>query len=202
MTDDSIDPPSAPSPSEDFPSEEEWLRLPAPEISAGFVERAWQKVRAERAADDRVIAAWLAAYRVPEPSPEFVEGTLRRIRAPIWQRLASGPPVPEPSPDFVDRVLRALQQARPAPQRPRARAGTWIAAAAAALLLVALPWALLVPRDARAPSHLPFEVLPAQVFTPDPWATALSTLSERGLGLRVVDRSLRLAQFAGLEHAR
>lgn len=193
MTDDTIDPPSTP-----FPTPEEWLHLPAPEISADFVERTWQRLRAQHADDDRALASWLSAYTVPEPSPGFVDATLRRVRAPIWQRIISGPPVPEPSPDFVDRVLRALQHARPTPVRRRLRARTWIAAAAAALLLVAIPWSQLFPRR----SHLPFEVLQAQMLTPDPWATALSTLSERGLGLRVVDRQLRLAQLAGLEVGR
>jgi hypothetical protein len=192
-----------------FPGLEEWLDLPCPEVSEGFVEATWQRVRQSlRGEDDAALdpeaielpRPWLAAFAVPEPSPGFVESTLRAVRAPSWQRTLAGHAVPEPSPDFVDRVLRSLRDSR---EGDRAAAGArrlaprkaaLLAAAAALVLAALLP--LLAP-PVRDPS-LPFEVLASRAFTPDPWGAALSSLSDRGLAVATDDPRLRLGELAGL----
>lgn len=153
-----------------FPSEDEWLDLPLPaELSPApsggdsFAERVLAARREERQLDraladlDEVLpAAALQAFRVPEPSPGFVDETVRQViaeRQNRWQRILSRHVAPEPSPEFVARTLRALREdagtgpqraiagraATPHRQQAPSRAASYafygLLAAAAALLL-------------------------------------------------------------------
>jgi hypothetical protein len=199
-----------------FPDESEWLDLPCPEVSLGFVEDTWRYVRANLApagatAGDEADAPdpdaielpreLLDAYTVPPPSPGFVDATWAAARASAWQRALAHNSVPEPTPDFVERVLRSLREQRdPArtgrvlrgPASWRAPRFAWAAAVAAAILL-AVVW--LVPGP---DASLPFEVVSSRDFSPDRWAVTMTSLHDRGLASIPDDPSLRLGELAGL----
>ncbi len=163
-----------------FPSETEWLDLPAPpagEISAegkdrgGFADRVMGALRDERATDreldalDRALPPEaLAWFEAPAPGPTFVEDTMARLRRDRAQRVAetlSRYVSPEPAPAFVDRTMaalreehggRAAQPAASAPRRavPRRAVPGWALVSAAA---AALLW-LTRTEPARAPLEL------------------------------------------------
>ena len=185
----------------EFPSEEDWLNLPCPEVSAKFVENTLDRVRD---LSDEIPRELLDAYEVPDTSSDFVARTMSRYsaeRSPSWRRVLKIQATPEPSPDFVDRVLDALRQERgedePAPVLPMRRFG-WIAAAAAAVLVAALMFAW--PTDTHSvPS---FEVLASRSFSHDAWGTSTATVSPRGLALARTDAVLQLGQLAGLGGSR
>lgn len=204
MTETASHPEREPDDEGSFPDEGTWLTLPCPEVAPDFVERTWQRVRTADAigADPDAIALpreILDAYTVPAPSPGFVEATLAATRAPAWRDALTQHRVPEPSPTFVERVLQSLRE-QPEPARGRgvlrhlttARMLS-LATAAAALVVAAV---LLTASPDRV--GLPFEVLSSHAFSPDPWAVALSSLSDRGLAVTPDDAALRLGELAGL----
>jgi hypothetical protein len=139
----------------DFPSEAEWLSLPAPDIRPDFVADTLALVRAEQeqhgvlpagaAATEEIPPALLAAFAAPATSPAFVERTLQMVQRDRQGRLLAllaRYVAPEPTPDFVQRTLRALLGDRRPVRRPWLRHGLrgLAVAAAAALLLFTLPW--------------------------------------------------------------
>lgn len=105
-----------------FPSEGEWLDLPAPPaneltIAPDFVDRTLQAVAAAPTAEQELDRPLLDAVRrrafaAPEPSPTFVDDTLaalRRDKTARWRELLTRHIAPEPSPEFVARTLDALR---------------------------------------------------------------------------------------------
>ncbi|MBL8729274.1 MAG: hypothetical protein JNM25_12630 [Planctomycetes bacterium] len=108
-----------------FPSEGEWLDLPAPPadeltIAPDFVDRTLQAVAAAPTAEQELDRPLLDAVRrrafaAPEPSPTFVDDTLaalRRDKTARWRELLTRHIAPEPSPQFVARTLAALAAER------------------------------------------------------------------------------------------
>jgi len=121
-----------------FPSEEEWLDLPFPELAPdkmASAEGAAENGPTERDSDsfvDRVLRARrdeleldaqlaevdatlpddvLAHFEAPTPSADFVDRTMVRVEAEQrqrWQTMLARYVAPEPSPDFVARTLQAL----------------------------------------------------------------------------------------------
>jgi len=150
-----------------FPSEAEWLDLPAPPITDDFAARTILALRAagNEAGDDPLTPELLAAFAAPEPSRGFAATTLRAVqddRLARWRELLARYVAPDPSPDFVARTLRALartgaDEPHPAP-RTGARAWTWplLAIAAAAALFVLL----------QRPGQPPVELRIAQQVRP------------------------------------
>ena len=215
MTDSASHPEKEQNAEQPFPAESEWLDLPCPEVSADFVEDTWQRARAgwyDRGSDDEPDDAdapdpdaielpreVLDAYTVPQPSPGFLEATWAATRASAWQRALAQHSVPEPSPNFVERVLRSLHeptQRRGVVRQLASRRVLWLASAAA--VLIAALWLNTWSDDSILPFILPFEVLSSQAFSPDPWAVALSSLSDHGLAVVPDDPTLRLGELAGL----
>ena len=198
----------------DFPSEEDWLGLPCPEVSPDFVDTTWQRIREDGAGDamdPSLPAEILQQYEVPEPSANFVDNTLHRLqqeRPNRWRLLLAEQPVPEPSADFVDRVLEALRRDSEADQPETTEAPIFslrrlAAVAVAAVLLIAASLQLWSdPPAERAPVDVTFRVTPARSLAADPWAEALSSLSRRGLDVAVQDPGLRLGVLSGLEEGR
>jgi hypothetical protein len=146
-----------------FPSEAEWLALPLPDgitdlPSPDFVGRTLDAIAAERALDRDLDAIArdlprivLSAYDVPAPRPDFVDGTLARVRdarRARWQQLLARHVAPVPSTEFVQRTLEALavdrERKSPAPHWRDRRVWVLVAAAALALFFV---W----PRPAQEP---------------------------------------------------
>lgn len=138
----------------EFPSEAEWLRLPAPDISTDFVARTLLRLDAERRAtmepglaearesepDEAESVGWAAAlqhYEAPTPSADFVTRTVSRIQQQQrsrWSSLLSRYVVPPVTPEFVERTLQAL--------RVEAGGGRVFAHPASARRFAALPWLL------------------------------------------------------------
>lgn len=115
-----------------FPSEDEWLDLPMPDLSMhgeaelgsptdqdAFAERVLEAQRQERLLDEQLAELdralpneVLQQFRAPEPTPSFAEATTRRAqddRRQRWAETLSRYVAPEPSPQFVNRTLAALQ---------------------------------------------------------------------------------------------
>lgn len=166
-----------------FPSEAEWLDLPAPPISADFVARVVAavstdaEVAAERPgtiAGHLLTPTLLNAYAAPEPTADFVARTLQAVaddRRRHWRDLLARYVAPEPSAAFVQRTLRALAAERPAAptdqttslgptaplasitRRGRWRASVWFTMLAAAAALVVA--ALAWPTDRTRPTFGP-----------------------------------------------
>lgn len=163
---------------------EGWLRgeptADLPAVSADFVDRALRHVR------DEAFGLLLAAYRVPEPSADFVARTATAVHEANsrWQRTLAGYRVPRPSRDFVERTLAALGIARRQPLR------LWTLRRAAAVALVALGlgaaaawwWSRPQP-EAASVAFVP----DADDHSPAPWATALARLSTTNLRLVLPD---------------
>jgi hypothetical protein len=136
-----------------FPSESEWMDLPAPPIADDFVARTLAALRetarhetdqhgtnlrsdqpevaTEGAAEGTVVGHLLtpdllAAFKAPEPSKDFVARTLQAVqddRRSRWRDLLAKYVAPEPSPEFVARTLRALANDGNLSPRPAARSG-------------------------------------------------------------------------------
>ncbi len=136
-----------------FPSESEWMNLPAPPIADDFVARTLAALRetarhetdqhgtnlrsdqpevaTEGAAEGTVVGHLLtpdllAAFKAPEPSKDFVARTLQAVqddRRSRWRDLLAKYVAPEPSPEFVARTLRALANDGNLSPRPAARSG-------------------------------------------------------------------------------
>lgn len=192
-------------------------------ISRDFVERTAALVRedlariraeAARVEEHRLPADLLGAYRVPEPSPGFVEATLLRVRSERelddagLQRLLARYGAPAVTPDFVQRTLDALRVEAPPPARLRAvpgprpageRATRWAWAAAAAAF-VTLGATILWPDGGSRPAESgPFAAVPvvtsSQEYTPTVLGTGLSRWRDETDGLRFepTDGLLQLA---------
>ncbi len=109
-----------------FPTEQEWLTLPAPPIAADFVARTLAAVAADleqtrprqesEDVEPELSPAQLATFGPDAPSPDFVDRTLRRLlddRRDRWHELLARYVAPEPSPAFVQRTLAALAEVGP-----------------------------------------------------------------------------------------
>lgn len=160
------------------------LNLPAaplPPISADFVERTWRRVLADRvqqvdpeAVDEiRFAAADLQAWRVPQPSPGFVESA--------WRAVRRDPAKP--------------QRSDPAP-RPR----VWLLAAAAAVVLGLLLSRWFADGE-RSPAPVP-RLATSVEFTPAPWSARLARLQGLPTGHGEPDALLLAAHVAAREHSR
>lgn len=190
-----------------FPSEAEWLDLPAPDMApdSAFVERTLRAVLQDRGQEyidedparlPPLAPGFLAAFAPPPPSADFAARTLQQIECEQSERLRNllrRYVTPEPSPDFVQRTLLALrQQPRPVIRWFRARRVLALAAAAA-LLLWLLPWPRsshesLQTREIRAGAGLN-----ASTWSASPWA-----LARRHLRAEANATSLPLAAADGL----
>lgn len=169
----------------DFPDERDWLRLPAPDVTPGFVDDTVARILADRRhpeADTEppsLPADALAAFAPPTASPDFVASTLaavQRDRHANWRSLLARYVAPEPSPDFVRRTLRALQHERPRLQdtHRRLRVLTLALTAAAAVLLALALWPT---RRTQTLEHALASALPASTamrHSPAPLATLVS----------------------------
>lgn len=124
-----------------FPSEAEWLSLPAPPVADDFVARtlaALQQDRQSRPAEPAAAEAetddgggvaghlltpdLLRHFAPPEPTTDFVARTLRAVqddRRSRWRELLARHVAPEPTPEFVARTLRALAEDRSGPATVR-----------------------------------------------------------------------------------
>lgn len=136
-----------------FPPERDWLELAPPPIGADFVGRTLARLRdagllapgTPEAAAPELPQGLLATHAPPPPAADFVERTWQRIRADRadrWRRLLLRYEAPLPRADFVDRTLAALRGTA-APRRrilPRLSASGWVAAVAAAVLLLVALW--------------------------------------------------------------
>ncbi len=178
-----------------FPSESEWLDLPAPPaeeltIAPDFVERTLQALAAagEGAPEPMLTADRLRAFAAPEPSPDFVADTLQALRQDKkarWRELLTRHIAPEPSPEFVARTLAALAADREvAAQRGaggsdritrlhRWRLAAWplLAVAAAAAVWLLLRPAPQPPIELRFAQQEPAAF--AQAWSPSPLAAVL-----------------------------
>jgi hypothetical protein len=189
-----------------FPAESEWLDLPMPAadeltIAEDFVERtlraladADEPVGHAESADDEAPEPMLTADRLralaaPEPSPGFVDDTMRALREDRkarWRELLTRHIAPEPSPEFVARTLAALAADRSAATgRPagggdrvgrlhRWRFSAWplLAVAAAAMI-----W-LLLRDQTRDPIELRFAQQEPAAFAHAHAATPLAAVLE------------------------
>lgn len=125
-----------------FPSEAEWLDLPAPDDAGSsseqlsFTDRVMRAREEEQELDaelQKLDAALpndvLQQFKAPSPSTDFVANTVAVVmndRRQRWQEMLSRHVAPEPSPAFVSRTLAALKdgEANQAakPQAPEAAA--------------------------------------------------------------------------------
>lgn len=116
-----------------FPSEDEWLDLPAPDLSddgsepqpsfaESFADRVMQarkdelELDAELAQLDKDLPnELLQQFGAPDPSAAFVDDTVKAVmndRRQRWQQMLSRYVAPEPSPEFVSRTLAALNEGK------------------------------------------------------------------------------------------
>ncbi len=121
-----------------FPSEEEWLDLPAPDLGSepasspessaeaatpeatSFADRVMRAREEEQALDAQLADLHqalpndlLQQFTAPTPSKSFVEDTVATVmndRRNRWQQMLSRYVAPEPSPVFVSRTLTALRR--------------------------------------------------------------------------------------------
>lgn len=192
----------------EFPEEGEWLSLPAPEVSPGFVDGVVERLRAEGLVGDAVErddvmlpAALLAAWSPPPPSEGFVDDTLarwRQERAQPLSQILGRHTVPTASSDFVERTLAALRAIGTVRRRPvllRTPAARGVAVAAAAVVLVGLLWWLLPGKPTV--QRLPVERWARlQSVTAEPLAGDLAALTVHGLDLPAADPALELDAVA------
>jgi len=108
-----------------FPSEDEWLDLPAPDEASpsseqtSFADRVMRAREEEQELDaelQKLDAALpndvLQHFAAPTPSTDFVDATVDVVmndRRQRWQEMLSRYVAPEPSPAFVSRTLDALK---------------------------------------------------------------------------------------------
>jgi hypothetical protein len=168
----------------DFPSEAAWLQLPAPEISAQFIDDTVARILADRELAEEarepveLSRAALDAFAPPPVAADFVAATLARVqrdRHEHWRALLARYVAPEPSPEFVDRTVRALL---PSPGLPARR--SWLPmllTAAAAVLLAVAMW----PQPRRSTfEHAVSQAVPASLamrYSATPLGT-LTSLAE------------------------
>jgi len=187
-----------------FPGEGEWLDLPMPAadeltVAEDFVERTLraladaidpsEAVEPAEHADDEAPEPMLTADRLralaaPEPSPGFVDDTMRALREDRkgrWRELLTRHIAPEPSPEFVARTLAALAADRhAATEHPaggggdrvgrlhRWRFSAWplLAVAAAAMIWLLLRDQPLAPIELRFAQQEPAAFSHAHAATP------------------------------------
>ena len=150
----------------EFPSEDGWLELTPPDISADFVDRTLASLRAadllagapaSTSEDDPAAQVpdlppgLLAEHAVPPVTDGFVDKALARISRDRDDQLRSvllRYETPEPTPAFVDRTLAALRPDQPAGRIiPGRFTRRWTLASTAAALLIFLAW----PQDPGSP---------------------------------------------------
>ncbi len=147
-----------------FPSEAEWLAVPAPPFAEDFVERTLAAIvddaGAGREPDLGLARGRLAAFGPGEPSADFVERTLQRLRddrRARWRALLARHVAPDPSPEFVQRTLAALARDRGAGGRGQGAARRLRQVRFAALPLLAAAAAAVWFGWLRQPPAPPFE---------------------------------------------
>ena len=203
--------------SETEPTSEQWTSKHYPLVDADFVGNTLDRVMNDRdeisreaARVDDVSFSWelLDTYRVPEPSRDFVDETLKRVSAAHsaglrintdnesqFLELIQAYQVPEPSSNFVESTLLA---ARRTPSRsgvgstPGQRPSRTLIASLAALFLcsVAIFWS----REEALP---PITAAPVNVR----WASMLHDSNDE-MNLRVDDRLTALLRQIRLQEKR
>lgn len=181
---------------------EQWTAKRYPLVDADFVGKTLDRVLSDRdeivreaAQVDDVSFSWelLDTYRIPEPSPGFVDETFKRVSAAHsaglrincddesqFLELIQAYQVPEPSKDFVESTLQALRRPHGRIEAlPRQRpSGTLITSLAALLLCsIAIFW------RPEAPDLPPVTATPVNLS----WAAMLHEPNDE-MNFRVDDR--------------